>query len=53
MTEQHIGLIGAGKMGASLAAGVEAAENATICAVADPAEGAAAAVAEKLGDDSI
>ena len=53
MTELHIGLIGAGKMGASLAAGVQAAGNATICAVADPAEGAAAALAEKLGDASI
>jgi len=50
MSELHIGLIGAGNMGASLAGGVQALQNATICAVADPAQGAAAALADKLAD---
>jgi len=48
MTRLHIGLIGAGGMGTSLAAAVEALHNATICAIADPLQEAASRVAAEL-----
>ncbi len=51
MTELHVGLIGAGNMGASLAGGFAPLDNARVSAIADPAEGAAARLAEELADD--
>ncbi|MGI5817187.1 MAG: Gfo/Idh/MocA family protein [Armatimonadota bacterium] len=50
MSELQIGLIGGGNMGRSLAKGVDACADARIAAVADPAEGVAAAAAQEIGE---